>query len=57
VGKSANRHAQTMVAFFRREMRMLEEMDRRKRSGRDNDDDHNGHITHTNKEGERTWTY
>lgn len=57
MSKAANRHAQTMVSWFRREMRMLKEMDRRKKSGKDNEDDHDGHITHTNEEGERTWTY
>lgn len=57
MSRSANGHAQTMVAFYRREKRMIEEMDRRKKSGKDNDDDHDTHITHTNEEGERTWTY
>ncbi len=59
MSKAANRHAQTMVSFFRREMRMLEEMDRRKRSGTSNeDDDHaNAHLTHVAEDGAKTWTY
>ncbi len=58
MSKAANRHAQTMVSFFRREMRMLGEMDRRKKKGKGNeDDDHaNAHMT-VSKDGTRTWTY
>jgi hypothetical protein len=58
MSKSANRHAQSMVAFHRNEMKMLDKIDRRKKSGKGNeDDDHaNTHMT-VSKEGTRTWTY
>ncbi len=48
-----------MVDWHRREMRMLDEMDKRKRNGKDNDDDDhtNAHITNVAEDGARTWTY
>ena len=58
MSKSANHHARSMVAFHRNEMKMLGEIDKRKKKGKSNeDDDHaNAHMT-VSKEGTRTWTY
>jgi hypothetical protein len=45
-----------MAAFYRNERRMLEEMDRRKKSGRSDEDDHDHRMT-VAKDGTRTWTF
>ncbi len=46
----------TMVAFHRNEMKMLDRIDKRKRSGKSNeDDDHaNAHVTHVAADGTKT---
>jgi len=48
-----------MADFHRREMRMLDKMDNRKRSGKGNEDDDyaNAHITNVAEDGSKTWTY
>lgn len=56
MSKSANHHAQTMVAFYRNEKRMLEKIDKRKKSGRGEEDDHSHRMT-VAKDGTRTWTF
>ena len=58
MSKSANHHAQTMVDFHRREMRLLNKIDRRKKKGQGNEEDDHANARMTvSSDGTRTWTY